>query len=100
MAKVARQKVGSSHAVGDTWDIFELFGDSKAEAEPEVETRAPRRTSATVVKSSKFELDERPQTHLAFPGPRVTLTRKRSRAQTSKASKSSHAPLVETGKKN
>ncbi|KAB2597484.1 hypothetical protein D8674_000404 [Pyrus ussuriensis x Pyrus communis] len=84
-AKIARQKVGSSHAFGDAGDISELFSEPKAEAGPEVETRDSRRARVSVVESSKSELEERPQAQLALAGPR--------------ASKLSSAHPIEVGRK-
>ncbi|KAB2608629.1 formin-like protein 14 [Pyrus ussuriensis x Pyrus communis] len=67
ITEVTRQEVRSSQATGDTGDIFELFDDLEDEAGPEVETQAPRRARETMVESSKFEPEERPQ-----PRPPVT----------------------------
>lgn len=78
--KAARQKVGSSHAFGDAGDILELLSEPEAEAGLEVETRASRRASASIVESSKSEPEERPQAQLALAGPRVTSMKKRTKA--------------------
>ena len=92
-AEVVRQDAGSSHAAGETGEIFELFGDSKGEEQP-------RRMRATIVEFSESKPDEQLQPQLFLLGSQATPTRNRTRAQTSKASKSSHAPSVKAGRKN
>lgn len=92
--EAARQDARSSQAVEDDEDITELFGDSEVEAEPKVETRASRQAKTIVVKTSESEPEEQTQPQLALPDPRATPTKKRTRAQTSKTSKSSSTLLV------
>lgn len=94
-----RQEAGSSQAGEDTGDISELFGDIKVEAEPYVETWVARWIRSTMVEFSEFEPEEKPAPQLALPGPRATPTRKRTRAQTSKASKSFSAIQVDACRK-
>lgn len=97
--EVARQGVWFSHASGDAGDISELLSESKAEAGPEVETRAPRHARVYVVESSESEPEERSQAQLALPSPRATLTKKMTRSQIFLASKPSSAYPMEAGKK-
>ncbi|KAB2625519.1 hypothetical protein D8674_017179 [Pyrus ussuriensis x Pyrus communis] len=79
VTKAARREAESSQAVGDTRNISKLFGESEADARPEVETRVPKRAKVTVVKSSESEPEEQPQPRLTLLGPRATPTKKRTR---------------------
>lgn len=65
--------------LGMLGDISELFSEPKAEAGPQVETRASRRARVSIVESSKSEPEERPQAQLALAGPRVTPIKKKTR---------------------
>ncbi|KAM1305559.1 hypothetical protein ACFX2F_023079 [Malus domestica] len=85
--------MGSSQVAGDAGDISNLFNDSEAEAGPEVEARV------TVVESSEYEPDEKPQPQLALPSLKATPTKKKTKAQTSHALKPSSAYPVEVGRK-
>lgn len=92
----------AKQSVGEGKDVSKLFRDSEDEAEIIVEPWVTLRTQAMVVKTSEFEPDERSRAQLSILGPRATPTKKRTRAQTSKASKSSKsstAPQVEAGRK-
>ncbi|KAB2631320.1 TMV resistance protein N-like [Pyrus ussuriensis x Pyrus communis] len=98
-AEATRQKTGSSHAAGYVEDLFELFGDFEGEAEPVLETRAPRRTRASVVETSESEPEEQPRAQLSIPGPRATPTKKMTRAQASRTSKSSKPSITPSATK-
>lgn len=64
-----------------------------------MKARAHRRARVTVIESSEYEPEERPQPQLALPGLRATPTKKKAKAQTSHASKPSSAHPVEAGRK-
>ncbi|KAB2600419.1 hypothetical protein D8674_010690 [Pyrus ussuriensis x Pyrus communis] len=59
----AMQGVGSSHATGDIEEIFELFGHYEGDAEPVVETQAPRTLGKKESLSPKLLL-LRPKWHM------------------------------------
>ncbi|KAB2617832.1 hypothetical protein D8674_013701 [Pyrus ussuriensis x Pyrus communis] len=91
MMDVGLDEAAVDELVGD--DISKLFGDSEAEAE--VEIRAPRQARPK----------DQPETRPILPVPRATSTKKRTRAQASKASKvpstsiTSTASLAKAGRK-
>ncbi|KAM2482929.1 uncharacterized protein [Malus domestica] len=97
--EAARQEVGSSHVPEDVGVISEMFSESETKAGPEEETRAPCRARSTVVESSDSELEGRPRAKLDLPAPRTTPTKKRTRSQTSYASRSFSALHPEVGRK-
>ncbi|KAM2424361.1 hypothetical protein ACFX1W_021949 [Malus domestica] len=90
-AEVAKQ------GAGEGGDVFELLGDSEVKVKPVVGTRATRRTKAIVVESSEFEPEKRPRAQFSIPGQQVTPTKKKTRAQISKAFKFSTVTPVEAG---
>ena len=89
VAEAARQIAGFSHVPEDVGDISIMFGESKTDAGPEVETKAHRQARSSIVESSESEPEERLQARLALPAPRATPIKKRTRSQTSQASKPS-----------
>ena len=96
--EAATQDAGSSHAE----DLLEMFGDSEGEAKPIAETRAARRTRATVVESLESEPEDQHRPSLSIPVSRAILTNKRTRTQTTKtsqSSKSSTSSATEEGRK-
>ncbi|XP_070677798.1 uncharacterized protein [Malus domestica] len=82
-------------------DVSKVLRDSEGEVELVVETQATWRTRAMVVESSESGPEQRPRAQLSIPGLQATPTKKRTKAQTSKASKSSKsstAPPIEMGR--
>ncbi|KAM1027715.1 hypothetical protein ACFX2A_041441 [Malus domestica] len=76
-----------------------MFGESETKVGPGEETRAHCRARSTAVESSDSELEERPRARLDLSAPRTTHTKKRTRSQTSYASRSFSALQPEVGSK-
>ena len=75
---------------GEFGDISELFRDSKADEEPEAGTQVPRRARATMRKTFESKPEKQPESE------RITPIRKKTRAQTSKISKTTTASIAAT----
>ncbi|KAM1145870.1 hypothetical protein ACFX15_037162 [Malus domestica] len=84
----ATAEAKKQHA-GTGKDISELLRDSEGEVKPVVEPQATRRTRATIVKTSESKPEEQPQAQLSIPRLRATPSKKRTKAQAVKSSKSS-----------
>ncbi|KAM1179919.1 hypothetical protein ACFX13_019378 [Malus domestica] len=76
-----------------------MFSESETEARPEVETSVRHRARSVVVEFLDSEPKWRSQARLYIPVLKSTPTKKKTRSQTSQASRSLSALLIEEGRK-